>query len=123
MSTKSTPMQHSALPLESGFFSVGFGTSGGFFLFQDDKSRVPLGITAANAQSPMLMHLEYRVTLPDHDWVVAERHKLMLQYMPESTLPPMVREIHDALPTLVPPIFRLGVENIVVLLRKRMRKI
>lgn len=48
-----------------------------FFLSQDDKSRVPLGITAANAQSPILMHLEYRVTLPDHDWVVAERHKLI----------------------------------------------
>lgn len=23
------------------------------------------------------MHLEYRVRLPDHDWVVAERHKLI----------------------------------------------
>lgn len=25
----------------------------------------------------LLMHLEYRVTLPDHDWVVADRHKLI----------------------------------------------
>lgn len=23
------------------------------------------------------MHVEYRVTLPDHDWVVAEKHKLI----------------------------------------------
>lgn len=23
------------------------------------------------------MHLEYKVTLPDHDWVVAARHKLI----------------------------------------------
>lgn len=23
------------------------------------------------------MHMEYRVKLPDHDWVVAERHKLI----------------------------------------------
>lgn len=44
---------------------------------QDDKSRVPIGITAAKKQAPILMHLEYRVTLPDHDWVVAAGHKLI----------------------------------------------
>lgn len=48
-----------------------------FFLSQDDKSRVPIGITAAKDQAPILMHVEYRVSLPDHDWVVAERHKLI----------------------------------------------
>ena len=48
-----------------------------FFLGQDDKARVPIGITAANKQAPLLMHMEYRVTLPDHDWVVAEKHKLI----------------------------------------------
>lgn len=47
------------------------------FLSQDDKARVPIGITAANKQSPMIMHVEYRVSLPDHDWVVAEQHKLI----------------------------------------------
>jgi len=41
-----------------------------FFLSQDDKP-------AANKQSPIRMHLEYRIQLPDHDWVVAERHKLI----------------------------------------------
>lgn len=46
-----------------------------FFLSIDDKARVPLGITAANAQAPILMHLDYRVKLPDHDFVVAEKHK------------------------------------------------
>jgi hypothetical protein len=44
---------------------------------QDDKARVPIGITAANTQAPLLMHMEYRVRLPDHDWVVAEKHKLI----------------------------------------------
>ena len=44
---------------------------------QDDKARVPLGITAANKQAPLLMHLEYKFTLPDHNWVVADRHKLI----------------------------------------------
>lgn len=43
---------------------------------QDDKARVPIGITAAHKQSPMLMHVEYRIKLPDHDWVKASRHKL-----------------------------------------------
>lgn len=47
------------------------------FLSQDDKARVPIGLTAANKQAPLLMHMEYRVSLPDHDWVVAERHKLI----------------------------------------------
>lgn len=43
----------------------------------DDKARVPLGIAAATAQTPLLMHMEYRVRLPDHDWVVDDRHKLI----------------------------------------------
>lgn len=47
------------------------------FLSQDDKARVPIGLTAANKQSPLLMLVEYRVSLPDHDWVVASRHKLI----------------------------------------------
>lgn len=41
------------------------------------QARVPLGITAANKQAPMLMHLEYKVRLPDHDFVVAKGHKLI----------------------------------------------
>ncbi|KAG5877588.1 hypothetical protein JTB14_027190 [Gonioctena quinquepunctata] len=48
-----------------------------FFISQDDKARVPSGVTAANKQAPLLMHMEYRIKLPDHDWVIAERHKLI----------------------------------------------
>ena len=29
-----------------------------FFLSQDDKARVPIGITAAHKQAPILMHME-----------------------------------------------------------------
>ena len=47
------------------------------FISQDDKPRIPIGITAANKQAPLLMHVEYKVTLPDHDWVVAHHHKLI----------------------------------------------
>lgn len=48
-----------------------------FFLSQDDKARVPLGLPAAHKQAPILMHLEYEIRLPDHDWVIAESHKLI----------------------------------------------
>ena len=47
------------------------------WLSQDDKARVPIGLTAANNQAPLLMHVEYRVRLPDHDFVIASRHKLI----------------------------------------------
>uniref|UniRef100_A0A182W925 Uncharacterized protein n=1 Tax=Anopheles minimus TaxID=112268 RepID=A0A182W925_9DIPT len=47
------------------------------FLSQDDKARVAIGVIAANKQAPLLIHMQYRVTLPDHDWVVANRHKLI----------------------------------------------
>lgn len=47
------------------------------FISQDDKARVPIGLTAANKQAPLLMHVEYRVSLPDHDWIVAAKHKLI----------------------------------------------
>ncbi|KAL4710004.1 hypothetical protein ACJJTC_015982 [Scirpophaga incertulas] len=53
------------------------GPSQVFFISQDDKARVPIGMTAAHKQSPAIMHLEYRIRLPDHDWVIAERHKLI----------------------------------------------
>ena len=48
-----------------------------FFLSQEEKARVPLDLLATNKKAPILMHLEYFVRLPDHDWVVAEWHKLI----------------------------------------------
>ena len=47
------------------------------FHSQDDKEKVPIGLTAANKQAPMLMHIEYQVKLPDHDFVLAAKHKLI----------------------------------------------
>ncbi|CAG8817038.1 16017_t:CDS:2, partial [Gigaspora margarita] len=47
-------------------------------IFQDDKARIPFGLAAANKQAPILMRVEYRVELPDHDWVVTKKHKLIL---------------------------------------------
>ena len=39
---------------------------------------MPLGLPAASKQAPLLMHVEYRIQLPDHYWDVAERRKLIL---------------------------------------------
>ena len=43
------------------------------FHSQDDKAKVPIGITAASKQAPLLMHMEYKI----HDYVVASQHKLI----------------------------------------------
>lgn len=48
-----------------------------FFISQDDKARVPFGVTVENEQATLLMHMEYRIKLPDHAWVIAQRHKLI----------------------------------------------
>ena len=47
------------------------------FHSQDDKAKVVLGIPAATKQSPILMHMQYQVRLPDHEFVVANMHKLI----------------------------------------------
>lgn len=54
-----------------------FGGDAVFFLSQDDKARVPIGLPAARKQAPLLMHLDYKITLPDHDFVVAAGHKMI----------------------------------------------
>lgn len=58
------------------------GTLGAVFAFGlacDDKSRAPLGITACVRQRYIVMSMEenYMLKLPDHQFVVAERHKLI----------------------------------------------
>ncbi|KAJ8884678.1 hypothetical protein PR048_016536 [Dryococelus australis] len=45
--------------------------------FCDDKARVPIGLIVANKQVPLVMHVEYKVSLSDHDFVIASRHKLI----------------------------------------------
>ncbi|CAF3921937.1 unnamed protein product [Rotaria sp. Silwood1] len=54
-----------------------FGSDAVCFLSQDDKARVPIGRPAARKQAPLLMHLDYKITLPDHDFVLAPGHKLI----------------------------------------------
>ena len=47
------------------------------FHSMDDETKVSIGITAAKKQTPLLMHMEYPVTLPDHDFVFDSKHKLI----------------------------------------------
>lgn len=53
-----------------------FGPDQVFVLSIDDKAKVPIGITAATKQAPMVMHMTYEIRLPGHDFVVATSHKL-----------------------------------------------
>ena len=46
------------------------------FLSQYNKILVPLRITAANKQQSVLMSLQYKVTVPDHDFVKVSQKKL-----------------------------------------------
>ena len=46
------------------------------YLSPDDKASCPMGIPAATRQGQVLMHLDYKLKLPDHQYVVAGKHKL-----------------------------------------------
>ena len=54
-----------------------FGSHFVLFISNDNKVKVLLGLTAANLQTPILIHLEYKVRLPDHNFVVGTRHNLI----------------------------------------------
>ena len=47
------------------------------FHSQSDKAEVPIGSKAASKQTPLLMHMVYKVILPDHNYVVASQHELI----------------------------------------------
>ena len=53
------------------------GPEAATFKSNDDKARVALGLAAASLQAPIEMHLDYRVRLPDHSFVVGECHTLI----------------------------------------------
>ena len=47
------------------------------FISPDDKAIVKLGIIAAKYQTAMVMHMEYKLRLPNHDFIVATKHHLI----------------------------------------------
>ena len=63
-----------------------FGPDVVVFMSNDDKARVPLGLTAANKQGQILMHMSYKVRLADHDFTIAKGHKLIPSVYAECDL-------------------------------------
>ena len=47
------------------------------FLGPYDKAKVPIGLTAANKHAPLVMHVEYKVKLPGHHFVIVKQHKFV----------------------------------------------
>ena len=54
-----------------------FGPQSVLFLSNNNKASVALGLPAASLQAPVLMHMEYKVRLPDHNFAVGPRHILI----------------------------------------------
>ena len=52
-------------------FASLLGPNKATFHSQDDKAGIPIGITAAHKQSPLLMIMGYKAILNDYDFVVA----------------------------------------------------
>ena len=55
-----------------------FGNIHVFFLSQEGKAHVPLELPIPKKQTAILMHSEYKVTLPNHDIQIGKKHKLIL---------------------------------------------
>ena len=58
------------------------------YIGMDGKSKVPLGIAAANEQQAILMRMDYKVRLSDHSFAIRGKHKLN----------PSVISLHDVTP-------------------------
>ena len=43
----------------------------------DDEAIVKHGVVAAKMQTAIVMHLEYKLRLPNHDFIVANKHHLI----------------------------------------------
>ena len=53
-----------------------FGSKSVFVISVDDKANVPIGVTAAIKQAPLVMHISYEIRLPNYGFVKATKHKL-----------------------------------------------
>ena len=79
------------------------------FHSQDNKAKVSTGLTAPNKQAPMLMYMEYQVTLSDHDFVVAPKHKLILSVISDMKLVKSKDLTNDAV--TYPGVTYIGIRN------------
>ncbi|CAG8471056.1 25850_t:CDS:2 [Gigaspora rosea] len=44
---------------------------------EKQHTRIPFGLAASNKQAPILMRVEYKMELLDHDWIITKKHKLI----------------------------------------------
>ena len=42
-----------------------------YFIYQGNKTKVPIGLNAENKQASLVMYVEFKVELPDDDFVIA----------------------------------------------------
>ena len=63
-----------------------FGKEAVTYMSIDDKVRVPISLTAVTKQAPLMMDLDYRVKLPDHDFVKGSGHKLIPSVFPHCLI-------------------------------------
>ena len=68
-----------------------FGFRAALFILNNNKVKVPLVLAPTTLPAPVLMHLEYKVRLPDLNIVMGTPHKLILQYMGSVISTLMVR--------------------------------
>ncbi|CAF0981397.1 unnamed protein product [Didymodactylos carnosus] len=54
-----------------------FGNEVVFYISQNEKCKVPIGLPAAKIQAPMLMHLDYDVKQPNFNSRIAPRYQLI----------------------------------------------
>ena len=52
-----------------------------YYSMDEKKAKVPISITTIKKQTPLLIHMEYQVTLPDHNFVVGSKRKLISSVM------------------------------------------
>ena len=45
-----------------------------FFLSQDEKAKIPIGLPISNKQTALLIHFDHKISLPDHDFPIGEQH-------------------------------------------------
>ena len=54
-----------------------FGPRSVLFLSNEDKAMVPFGLAATSLQASILMHMEHKVRLHDHNFVVGPSYTLV----------------------------------------------
>ena len=64
------------------------------FMSNDDKARISLGLAAVNLQALILMHMEYKVNLIDHDFVVGVNAAGLSEFNPvECRMVPLSHDL------------------------------